>query len=402
MMVTRLTDTEVKRLPIPAAGNAIIWDAAVTGLGARVTAAGHRSFVLDYRTHAGRRRRYTIGSFPNWSVAGAREEARRLRRAIDRGGDPLAEIEAARGAPIIADLIDRFLDEHVGRKRPHTQRDYRNIIERHIRPAMGRLKVAEVTWSDVDALHRRITKAGQRTQANRVVAVVSKMFALAIRWQMRPDNPAKGIERNAEHKRKRYLSPVELERLMQALEAHHDQQAADIFRLCLLTGCRSGEAMAARWDDIGLAAGTWTKPGSTTKQKTDHTVPLSAPVKQLLARLRQQTSSPWVFPADSAPGHRIAIQKSWRALCRTARISGLRIHDLRHSFASLAANRGASLPLIGALLGHSSPVTTARYAHLFDDPQRAAVERIGKIVASTNGTPGKAKVVKPRRTIAAR
>jgi integrase len=381
--VTRLTDADIKRLPLPTAGNAISWDTQVTGLGARVTAVGHRSFVLDYRTHDGRRRRYTIGNFPDWSTAGAREEARRLQRIVDQGGDPLAELEARREAPTVNDLIQRFLDEHVSRKRPSTEREYRNIIDLHVRPALGRLKVAEVVWADVDALHRKLTQAGRRTQANRVVAVVSKMFSLAVRWQMRPDNPAKGIERNVEHKRKRYLSPVELERLVAALDAHPDQQSADIVRLCLLTGCRSGEAMAARWDDIKLAAGTWIKPGSTTKQKTDHAVPLSAPVKQLLARLRQQTNSPWVFSSDSTLGHRTSIQKFWRALCRAANISGLRIHDLRHSFASQLASQGASLPLIGALLGHSNPVTTHRYAHLFDDPQRAAVERVGRIIVGS-------------------
>jgi integrase len=381
----RLTDALIKRLPVPAAGNAIAWDALVTGLGARVTAAGHRAFVLDYRNRAGRKRRYTIGSFPDWSVTGAREEARRLKRDIDGGGDPLADIEAERGAPTVADLIERFLAEHVSRKRPHTQYDYRNVIARHIAPALGRLKVAEVSYSDIDALHRKITKAGHPTQANRVVAVVSKMFSLAIRWKMRPDNPAKGIERNAEHKRTRYLTAIELARLTDALAAHPDQQAVDIFRLCLLTGCRSGEAMKARWDDIQLAAGIWNKPGSTTKQKTTHIVPLSAPAKQLLARLRQRTNSPWVFPADSAPGHRVTVQKSWRAVCKAAKISELRVHDLRHSFASLAVNRGASLPLIGSLLGHATPVTSARYSHLFDTTQRATVESIGKLITGAGG-----------------
>jgi integrase len=379
----RLTDAEIKRLPVPAIGKIITWDAQVIGLGVRVTAAGHRSFVLDYRTRSGRRRRFTIGSFPDWSMAGAREEARRLKRAIDQGGDPLAEIEHERGSPTVTDLIERFVDEHVSRKRPRTQYDYANMLQKHVRPAFGRMKVAEVTFRDVDALHRRITKNGQATQANRVITMVAKMFALAIRWQMRADNPAEGIERNVEHKRKRYLTPPEQARLLTALEAHPDQQAADIFRICLLTGCRSGEAMAMRWDNVELARGIWTKPGSTTKQKTTHVVPLSASVKQLLARLRQETNSPWVFPAESAPGHRVTVQKSWLAICESARIPGLRIHDLRHSFASLAVNQGASLPLIGALLGHSSPTTTARYAHLFDDPQREAVERIGKLIAGT-------------------
>src|SRR5262249_53445630 len=187
-------DAAVKRLPIPATGNVIVWDDKVIGLGARVTATGHRAFVLDYRTHAGRRRRYTIGDFPDWSVVGAREEARRLKRDIDGGGDPMAEIAAARGAATVNELIARFFAEHVSRKRPHTQYDYRNVLERHLRPALGRLKVAEVAWADLDRLHRKITEAGKTTQANRVMAVASKMFALAIRWRMRPDNPVKGIE----------------------------------------------------------------------------------------------------------------------------------------------------------------------------------------------------------------
>src|SRR5262249_57496916 len=134
-------------------------------------------------------------------------------------------------------------------------------------PALSWMRVAEVTFSDVDALHRKITKNGQTTQANRVITMVAKLFALAIRWQMRADNPAKGIERNVEHKRKRYLTPTEQARLMDAFEAHPDQQAVNIFRLCLLTGCRSGEAMAMRWDDVDLAPAIWTNPRSTTNPK---------------------------------------------------------------------------------------------------------------------------------------
>jgi integrase len=378
----RLTDASIKRLPIPATGNRITYDPSTPGLGVQITAGGRRAFVLRYYNRAGRQRQFTIGSLPDWSVVGAREEAKRLKRAIDQGGDPLAEIAAERGAPTVNDLIERFLEEHVSRKRRHTQDGYRNAIEHYIRPALGRTKVAEIAWADVDALHRKVTKAGRAVQANRVVAVVSKMFSLAIRWRMRTDNPARGVERNQEPKRKRYPSPAELERLTEALDQHPDQQATDIFRLCMLTGCRVGEAKAARWDQIKIATGTWIKPGSTTKQKTDHVVPLSAPAKQLLAELRQRTGSEWVFPADSKPGHRVAVQKAWRAMCKAAKIKGLRIHDLRHGFASQLASTGASLPLIGSLLGHSNPVTTHRYAHLFDDPQRAAVERVGAVISN--------------------
>ena len=383
MDTARLTDAIVKRLPAPADGNAITYDADVKGFGARVTAAGNRAFVLGYRTRAGRQRRYTIGSFPDWQTTAAREEARRLKRLIDAGGDPLGEIAAERGAATVDDLIERFLAEHVSRKRSHTQVGYRVAIERYIRPALGRMKVTAVDWGDLDALHRKITKAGHTTQANRVAATASKMFALAIKWRMRTDNPAKGIERNSEQRRKRYTSAAELKRLTDALDTHADRQAADIFSLCMLTGCRVGEAMAARWDDIDLPAGKWIKPGSTTKQKTDHEVPLSAAAKHLLAERRRRTNGAWVFPADSRPGHRVAVQKSWRALCKAAKVSGLRIHDLRHSFASQLVSSGASLPLVGSLLGHSNPATTHRYAHLFDDPQRAAVERVGKIITGS-------------------
>jgi len=381
MDTNRLTEAAVKRLPAPAKGNRITYDPALPGFGVRVTAAGHRAFVLTYYNRTGRQRRYTIGAFPDWSVTGAREEARKLKRQIDQGGDPLAELEAERGAPTVNDLIRRFLEEHVSRKRPSTQVDYRIAIARHIQPAIGSKKVAEVAWTDVDAIHRKLTKAGKPIQANRVAAVSSKMFALAIKWRLRPDNPAKGIERNPETKRKRYATPAELQRLMPALDRHPDQQGADIFRLCMLTGCRSHEAMSARWDAVDLDAGVWTKPGATTKQKTDHVIPLSAPARQLFVKLQRQTNSEWVFPApDSTTGHRVTIAKSWRLLCKTAKIGGLRAHDLRHSFASQLASQGASLPLIGTLLGHTQAQTTARYAHLFDDPQREAVERVGKLI----------------------
>jgi integrase len=211
-----------------------------------------------------------------------------------------------------------------------------------------------------------------------------------VRWRMRPDNPAKGIERNPEAKRKRYLSGPEMARLTGALAKYPDKQAADIVRLLLLTGCRRGEAMAARWADLDLSTGVWSKPGSTTKQRTDHVVPLSAPARALLSDIaerhaREHPRKPlgeYVFPGNGDTGHVVEIKKPWRHICKAAGITGLRVHDLRHSFASQLASGGASLPLIGAILGHSNPTTTARYSHLFDDPQRAAVERVGSIIVA--------------------
>jgi integrase len=208
------------------------------------------------------------------------------------------------------------------------------------------------------------------------------MFSLAIKWQMRSDNPTKGIERNPEHKRRRYLKADELVRLTTALAAHPNQQAANIIRLLLLTGRRRMEAMSARWSDLDLTAGIWSEPASSSKRKSTPEVPLSGPARQLLTDIagKQKPLGEFVFPGDSKQGHVIEIAKAWRTICEAAGITGLRVHDLRHNFASQLASDGASLPLIGALLGHSSPATTARYAHLFIDPQRAAVERVGVIV----------------------
>jgi integrase len=395
-----LKDSMVKRLPLPAAGSRVTYDSQVKGFGVRVTAAGARSFVLNYVTKAGRERRYTIGAFRDWSTVAARDKARELRRKVDDGGDPLADIEVERSAPTVTELCDRFEAEHLPRKRPGTAADYKRILANHIRPHFGaHTKVADVEFADIDALHRKITKTGHAYRANAVLRVASKMFSLAIRWNMRTANPCKGIERNHEAKRKRYLSGDELVRLTTALAAYPDRQTANIFRLLLLTGARRGEVLSMRWADIDLTAGTWIKPGSTTKQRTDHCVPLSAPTRQLLAEIQEEQKAKsrskalptYVFPGNGERGHITTVKKSWASICKAAAISGLRIHDLRHSFASQLASGGASLPLIGQLLGHSNPTTTHRYSHLFDDPQRAATEKVGAIIAAA-GKPAKQPV----------
>ena len=378
-MASKLTDGAVKALAAPSSGARITYDSDVKGFGARVTAGGARSFVLNYRTRLGRERRFTIGAFPDWKTTAARAEAAELKKLIDRGGDPLGEIEAGRDAPTMSDLCDRFLSDYLPRKRASTQASYRQQLEQEIRPALGRLKVAKVSFADVDAMHRAISKRAPY-RANRCIALLSRVFSLAIRWGLRSDNPCKGIERNQEHKRRRYLSADELGRLTQALSEHADQEAANAVRLLLLTGARRGEVLAARWNDFDLTAGTWAKPGATTKQKTEHSVPLNEAARRLLLEMRESgNGSDWVFPKGE--GHCTDIQHDWVALCRAAQIRGARLHDLRHTYASVLVSAGLSLPIIGALLGHTTAATTHRYAHLFDDPLRAATERASAIIA---------------------
>ena len=216
----------------------------------------------------------------------------------------MAHIQAKRAAPTVADLCARFEAEHLPKTRPTTQRDYKAIINNDVLPAMKHMKVADVSFSDIDDLHRKITRRGAAYRANRTVAVLAKMFALAVRWGWRLDNPARGIERNQETKRYRYLSGDELRRLTIALRDCKDQQAANIIRLLLLTGARRGEVQAARWDQFNLAGGVWTKPGATTKQKTEHRVPLSAPARQLLAELREFAGDDAQCPSSENLGQR--------------------------------------------------------------------------------------------------
>src|SRR5262249_41180718 len=324
-----------------------------------------------------------------WGGARGGDKGGGLRREVEDGGDPLGAIEEERAAPTMLDLIERFRSEHLPKKCRGSVRGYEYLLRLHIEPHFGQhTKVADVRFEDIDALHRKVTKTGATYAANRCVAVLSKMFSLAVRWHMRETNPAKGIERNKEYHRRRYLSGDELVRLTKALAEHPERQAADASRLLLMTGARRGEVLSMRWEDV--ADGTWSKPPSSTKQKEHHQVPLSAPALQLLAdiRKRQHPRASFVFPGDGATGHRIELKKDWAALCKAAGIEDLRIHDLRHSYASQLVSGGASLPLIGALLGHSNPITTSRYAHLFSDPLRKATEKVGAVIAAA-GQPAK-------------
>ena len=383
---------------------------AVRGFGLRVTVAGAKAFILTYWNHEGRQRRLTIGAYPTFSVEAARKKAVQHKREIRDGHDPLEERVATRTAPTMADLCDRYIEDHLPRKRPSSQADDKSMIDRILKPKIGGRKVAAVSHSEIDKLHRDLKPTPY--MANRVLALVSKMFNLAIRWGWRTDNPAKGVERYSEAKRVRYLSADELKRLTTALVAYPDQRAAQeverrgenvkpetvanarrnaetacsVVRLLLLTGCRRGEALGATWDQLDLDGGVWTKPGATTKQKTAHIAPLGEAAVTLLKRIHDEAPKdedgepirPLVFSIGSGPISE--INDEWAALRKMAKLPDVRLHDLRHSFASMLASGGASLPMIGALLGHADTATTARYAHLFQDPLRKLANEVGRVV----------------------
>jgi integrase len=383
-MGQRLTEKLVRDLPAPAKGNRIYYDETLPGFGVRVTAAGHRSFVLNFRTREGRERRLTIGSPPTWSLIAARANAAEHRRRIDAGEDPLGNLQADREAPTMRDLAVRFERNHLARLRHSTVKEYKALITNEILPKLGALKVAAITPADIDKLHRQMSSRAPY-RANRLAALLSKLFALGIRWHLRTDNPVQGLTRNHEEKRSRYLTPVELPALTAALQEHDDPQAADIIRLLLLTGARSSEVLSATWEQFDLDAEVWTKPSGRTKQKKEHRVPLSAPAVELLKRIYDgRGTAVNVFPSHRTGTPRTIIKKNWARVCAAARITGLRLHDLRHSYASMLVNEGLSLPVIGGLLGHSRPETTARYAHLQDCTMRAATGKVGQLVTDAS------------------
>jgi integrase len=371
-MAERITDKLVRSLIPPAKGNRIIYDTDIRGFGVRVTAAGARSFVLNY--YASRReRRYTIGSYPEWSVQAARGQAAELKRSVDRGSDPLETRQESRGAPTMSDLFQRYEAEHLPRKAPRSAADDRSMWKKIILPELGHRKAAAITHDDCDRLHSEIAR-DRPVRANRVIEVLRKAMNLAIRWGWRADNPASGVHRSAEERRERYLSQDEVSRLLRALSDHPERTSATAIRLMLLTGCRRSEALAARWEEFDLADGIWTKPSAHTKQRKVHRAPLSNAAINLLRDWKTTVAGEFVFPGRD--GRALTdVKKTWEAVRRKAELQGVRLHDLRHTQASFLASIGENLHIIGQVLGHTQPRTTARYAHLVDDVLRKAMNR---------------------------
>lgn len=379
---TRISDKLARSAELPAKGNKILYDSTLPGFGLRVTAKGAKSFVLNYRIK-GRERRITIGQYPTWTVLAARKQAEEFRRRIDQGDDPLEERIATREAPTVRDLFERYAEEHLPSKAPRSAADDRSMWEKDILPVLGPKKVAELRPEDCDKLHRAIS-ADRPTRANRVIEVLRKALNLSIRWGWIERNPASGVRRNPEKKRTRYLDRDEIARLVAALEAHPQRNSAEAILFMLYTGCRRGEALSATWEQFDLSARVWVKPAATTKQRREHRVPYSEEVSALLQRRRAASGGTVIF-AGRRGAPLVDVKRTWESVRREARLEDVRLHDLRHTFASLLASRGASLPIVGALLGHSQTQTTARYAHLYDDALRDAVDGVSSGIRSFVG-----------------
>jgi integrase len=420
----KISDRMVKDLEPPAKGNRLTYDDEINGFAVRITKGGAKAFVLNYYV-AGRERRITIGKYPDWTVAAARAKAKELRRAVDDGDDPLAERIEKREAPTVGDLWDAYQAKHLPTKRKRSGDDDASMWRDYILPRFRNVKLTNLTAEQVDDMHREIGRS-KPVRANRVIDVLRKAINLAIRWKwIAGDNPASGVQKFTEEKRERYAVPEEISKLLDEMVAHREQDSVDAIRLIILTGARKGEVFKARWADIELTAGIWTKPSAHTKQQKFHRVPLSGAAIDLLARRKEsRTDATWVFPGRIGGQPITDVKRTWETIRTRATFSiwtdhqeataivdelkatlkrqptveeveiaagkrsvaipnplvDLTIHDLRHTFASLLASRKTPLQVIGALLGHTQAQTTLRYAHLYDDPQREGTEVVARLV----------------------
>ena len=375
----------------------IIGDTEIPGFRLHVLPSGKRAFYMAYRLGGGRgatQREPKIGDWPAIKTEAARRIAVDWFAKIREGGDPAGERKSAREAPRMSALFERFLTDHARpHKKPSSVKNDERLIANRLKPAFGRRKVSEMTRADVADLHKSL--ADMPYEANRCLALLSKAFNLAEAWEWRADgtNPCRHIRKYAEQKRKRFLSPAELARLGEVLrQAESDQSlivegrsvpilpsAVAAIRLLILTGARKGEILGLHWDWIDFEGRRINFPDSKTGEKS---MPLNAPALEVLANTPRIDGNPHVIVGGKRGRALVNLKDPWGAIRKAAGLDDVRVHDLRHSFAAVGAGGGASLPIIGALLGHTQAATTQRYAHLADDPLRAASDVIGERIAA--------------------
>jgi integrase len=387
-----------------------LWDDALAGFGVAAFASGKKVYVVQYRKD-GRSRRVSLGEHGRLTPDEARSMAKTVLGQVEQGADPVEERRKARAIRTFREVAEDFIKLHVAMKRKGgTKADYEALLNRFIYPAIGSKRIVDIRRPEVSKLHAKL--AAKPYTGNRVLALISSIW----NWAAKGDevefanNPAKGIERNEEKKRERFLSNDELGRLGETLrlaetiglewtidesklKSKHapknnrrtkiDQHAAAAIRLLIFTGARLREILHARWEHVDFERSIIHLPDSKTGAKPIY---LSAAALDVLRDLPRLDGNPYVIPGEKDGAPRADLKKPWSAVTKAAGIEGTRIHDLRHSFASVGAGASLGLPIIGKLLGHSQAATTHRYAHLDADPMHKAVNTIGaSLSAAMNG-----------------
>ena len=367
----------------------MLWDHDIKGFGVRVHPSGRKVYLVKYRHH-GRAIKKTIGPHGVIPVAAARARAAEIITAAKTGRDLMGRVLPDEGdrTTTMRDLARRFLDEYVpAHCKPSSAHSYERSIRYHVLPRIGGRGVAGITRGDVAALHHQMRETPYA--ANRTLGILSAMFTAAELWGLRSQgsNPCRYVKRFREKARERFLSDEEYRRLGATLrEAESTGTMADsaiaAIRLLMLTGCRLSEIMTLRWENVALESAELRLPDSKTGAKV---VYLGAPAVTVLRGIAREAGNPWVI-AGRRPGTRLAsLHFPWGRIRKRAGLDDVRLHDLRHSFASGGLLLGEGLPMIGKLLGHSQVQTTARYAHLADDPVKTAANRISGRIAKVAG-----------------
>jgi integrase len=415
-MQGKITKRAVDSLSAADCAEVVLWDAEVKGFGLRARKAGGKSYILHYRLGTGRGaplRKLTIGKHGSpWTPETARAEAKRLLAEVAAGRDPAMAREADRKALKFDELIDLYLAEGISHKKASTLKADRGRIGHHLRPLLGKLRADSISRADVERMRNAVTagKTAQKIEdgekrpsgsmatggkgvAAQCVTLVSALFAFANERGICAANPARGVKKAPVRRVERFLSEAEIGRLAAALDSEAGRTGnpfpSAAIKLLLLTGCRRGEIVNLLWEHVDFEHGCLRLPDSKTGAKV---VYLNAPARALLQTLPCIEGNPRVIPGTRVESASAAIDNVWPSVRKAAGLAGVRLHDLRHSFASVGAAGGLSLPIIGALLGHKHATTTARYAHLSADPLRVANDAVGTKIASAMR--GKAKTDK--------
>ena len=359
--------------------DAVFWDDRIPGFGVRVYPSGSKVYVVQTR-HRGKSRRVTLGRHGVITADKARKKAAETINRIKSGEEPVE-----RGSVTVAELAARYLEEHVDvRCKESTQRMYRSVVERFIVPAYGGVAVEEVERKHINALHLDLRHIPY--QANRALEIGSKLFNLAEEWKLRTGgNPCKYVRKYREEKRERFLTEAEFRHLGAVLNGMEAAGRLPVYpaaaiRLLMLTGCRRNEIVALQWKHVDLASGELRLADSKTGARL---VPLSPAAARVLAELPRIEGNPWVIPGTKKPEKPLSdLNHYWDRVRAEADLADVRLHDLRHSFASRALALGESLSMIGKLLGHNKIETTSRYAHLARDSIKASSARVADSIGA--------------------
>jgi integrase len=357
----------------------LLWDGELKGFGCKITPKGKRIYLLYYRTKDGRQRKPIIGQHNPLSCEQARDIARRWLNEVAEGGDPSATKQEVKKSLNVSEFMELYIDKHIPNMKQKSAEEDIRLIKNYITPNLGKIKLTALTKNDIAKLHASLRE--KSTTANRIVGVLSRALNLAENWNLRPDgsNPCRYFKKYPERKKERFLSIEELGKLSKILyEAEINRTELDsviaAIRLLIFTGCRLMEILTLKWQYVDFANHCLRLPDSKTGAKTVYLAPVAL---EILSKLDQLEGNPYVIIGKIEGSHLINLHKPWFRIRKLAGLDDVRMHDLRHSFASIGAASGLSLPIIGALLGHTQAQTTARYAHLIGDPLREAASVIG-------------------------